>query len=352
MKLLHLLALIAVTTIGFSTNSYATDEHWALEVRKPYNAMIQSSQTLNFKPLQQASKPWKICALVPHLKDAYWIGIDYGLMTHAKALNVTVDLFEANSYYGRKRQLEQLDHCVNSDYDAILLGAVGPNILEHYGHPIHKKVIALVNMINAPEVYTRVGVNWYSLGVIIGEHLKNEYPEPGNLALLMGPYKVGGSARIEQGIHKALKNSQYRISSIRHADNNRNLHRKQLLQLLEQQTPDYIIGGAVAIEAAVSVLRQKGLSDEVKLLSSYFSPALWRALYRNKVIYSNDDRVVLQGKLAIDITVRELEGEPAFGDIGPIINRLTNNPPAQDQLKDSLAPAEFYPVYSVLAENK
>lgn len=104
--------------------------------------------------------------------------------------------------------------------------------------------------------------------------------------------------------------------SVHHTDNNRNLYRDQINQLLASATPDYILGSAVAIEAAVAIVQQRQLQQKVQLLSSYLSPAVLRGIYRKRIAYSNDDSVVLQGKLAIDVTVRELQGEPAFGDIG------------------------------------
>lgn len=349
-KVLHLWLWSAVIFISFTAKAETNSPSWSLEQRTPYNAQIQTLKPLTYQALKNAKKQWKICTLVPHLKDAYWIGIDYGLMQHAKSLNINLELFEANSYYGVSRQLEQLDHCVQSDYDAILLGAVAPDILSFYPKQINKPIIALVNQINSKRVKTRVGVNWYQMGVMVGEFLKKHAKNNVDIALLIGPKKVGGSNWVEPGLRASIKGSQVNIKSIRHADNNRNLHRKQLQIQLKEFVPDYIIGSAVAIEASVSLLKQKGLTEQVKLVSSYLSPATLRGLYRNKVIYANDDQVVLQGKLAIDVIVRELEGAKAFGDIGPQIIGLDANAPKQSMLNNSLAPAEFYPQYRVKAK--
>jgi len=103
----------------------------------------------------------------------------------------------------------------------------------------------------------------------------------------------------------------------------------------------------VAIEAAVSTLKQKQLTQDIKLVSSYLSPAILRGLKRQKVVYSNDDLVVLQGKLAIDVTVKQLEGAAPFGDIGPAIVERTTSPNTLSDLSVSLAEADFYPLYQV-----
>ncbi len=340
---------IAIFIINCICQVEAAPSSWLLEQRSPYNSQVQELKSLHYTPLATASKAWKVCALVPHLKDAYWIGINYGLMRHAKQLNIHLDLYEANSYYGVSRQLEQLEQCLQADYDAILLGAVAPDILSFYPKKITKPIIALVNQLSSERVNTRVGVNWYQMGSMVGEFIKRNAKQQVQVALLTGPKKVGGSNWVEQGLRAAINDSHVQIKAIRHADNNRNLHRKQLQLQLKDFVPEYIIGSAVAIEASVSLLKQKGLTEKIKLVSTYLSPATLRGLYRGKVIYANDDQVVLQGKLAVDVIVRELEGAKPFGDIGPKIIPLDNNAPAQSALTNSLAPAEFYPKYKVTA---
>ena len=33
----------------------------------------------DYVPLPKASKKWDICVSFPHMKDAYWLGVDYGV---------------------------------------------------------------------------------------------------------------------------------------------------------------------------------------------------------------------------------------------------------------------------------
>lgn len=361
-KINSLMICLLPLFITMNVHGAPSSSSWSLEQRTPYNVKVQHASALDYHPLKNTIKPWKICALVPHLKDAYWIGIDYGLVQHAKALNIKLELFEAGSYYGKKKQLSQLSHCMNHDYDAILLGSVDPKLLSYYYDPITKPVTALVNRIDSPKIKTRVGVSWYQMGWHAGHFIKDQVEQnrienhdkhnnkeqaKTTLALLTGPDKQGGSDWVEQGIMAALENSKVTISSIRHADNNRNLYRDQLHHLLNDQTPDYILGSAVAIEAAIGEIQHKKVEERVKLVSSYLSPAVLRGLFRNKVAFSSDDLVVLQGKLAIDVIVRILEGANEFGDIGPAIQMLDKDVLSDNILSDSLAPAEFYPIYRV-----
>ncbi|MBT1443458.1 TMAO reductase system periplasmic protein TorT [Shewanella sp. JM162201] len=343
------IALLLIA-IGFST---AQAETWQLEQRSPFNALVQEVEPLSLTPLSKTEQAWKLCVLVPHLKDAYWIGINYGLSVQAKALGVSFDMFEAGGYDHKARQLAQLGECLKEDYDAVLLGAVSPDLLQSLPHDFSKPVLALVNKLDDPRVTTHIGVNWFEMGSRIAGAIKARFGSNGanagpsaTVALLAGPESAGGTELVEQGIKESLQGSKLSIGAIRHADNNRHLQREQLLQVLESAMPDAIIGSAVAIEVAVNQFGQTPPSKPVVLGSSYFSPAIARALQRGKIAAASDDKVVLQGRLAVDLAVRTLQGDKDFGDIGPAIVIRTANNSAASQLNESLPPAEFYPVYS------
>jgi len=45
----------------------------------PFNDLRQREQKL-YTPLDKAQKKWRIRVFIPHLKDAYWLGVNYGLI--------------------------------------------------------------------------------------------------------------------------------------------------------------------------------------------------------------------------------------------------------------------------------
>lgn len=347
-KPLQLWSLLLLWLCLYPAQAY---EAWELEQRSPFNEAIQQASPLTHTPLTKANKPWKLCALVPHLKDAYWIGINYGLAKQSQVLGLGLELHEAGGYGNTQTQLAQLKSCLDGDADAILLGAVSPHLLENQTLELTKPVLALVNQLADSRVQTHIGVNWYQMGYLTGQFLASTPYQ--RLAMLAGPEGRGGTDLVEKGVRQALQDSTVEIVAVMHADNNRNLYRDQLNLLLNQNKqplPQALLGSAVAIEAAMGTLRQGNMTDKMALVSSYLSPDVMRGLKRNKVAYANDDRVVLQGRLAVDLAVRRLQGEKAFGDIGPAILQLCPDNLNSMQLDDSLAPADFYPVYRVEAK--
>ena len=70
-----------------NTANAATQSWYPVEVdvwEPPFNAQRQRSQ-FEYTPLSKASQSWQICASIPHLKDAYWLAVNYGLIAEAAA---------------------------------------------------------------------------------------------------------------------------------------------------------------------------------------------------------------------------------------------------------------------------
>src|SRR5471032_3189328 len=56
-----------------------------------------------------ASKRWRIAFLFPHMKDPYWTGCAYGVISEAQRLGIAVDILPAEGYDDIKGQLRKMD---------------------------------------------------------------------------------------------------------------------------------------------------------------------------------------------------------------------------------------------------
>ena len=43
---------------------------------------------IDYTPLTKGSKKWNICVSFPHMKDAYWLGVAYGVIEEARRQGV------------------------------------------------------------------------------------------------------------------------------------------------------------------------------------------------------------------------------------------------------------------------
>ncbi|GAL33830.1 periplasmic protein torT precursor [Vibrio maritimus] len=132
------------------------------------------------------------------------------------------------------------------------------------------------------------------------------------------------------------------------ADNDKELQRNLIQEMIESYpTLDYIVGSAVAIEAAISELRAQPHHADIKLLSIYLSHGVYRGLLRNKVEFAPTDKMVEQGQLSIRQAVHYLRNEPYETDLAPKIEVLTPMLLDERVIAESLSPSAFRPIFSV-----
>jgi len=327
---------------------------------KPPFAGNKQSRTIDYQPLQTATKAWKVCSVYPHLKDSYWLSVNYGMVEHAKKLGIELKVLEAGGYPNLEKQQAQIMDCQQWDADAIILGTVDSTayqgILSRLTGEI--PVFATINDIDLADpdirknITAKVGVDWYEMGQAAGEFLAKRHPRGSgivNIAWLPGPAKRGGTKPVTQGFLDAVKNSDINIITTLWADNSKELQRNLIQQLFANgQHFDYIVGGAVAAEVAISELRANGKSSEINIVSTYLSHGVYRGLRRGKILFAPTDKMAQQAMLSIDQAVRHLEQKPIERDLSPKIEWLTPTHLPNKVITDSLSPAEFRPAFSVL----
>ncbi|PID37261.1 MAG: TMAO reductase system periplasmic protein TorT [Rhodobacterales bacterium] len=269
----------------------------------------------------------RICVVVPHFKDEYWLSVGYGLIEEAKATGSDLLLFESGGYHALRRQIELLASCVEREADAVLLGAVSaddPALLAAVADTARAvPVVALVNELHAPEISGWVGVDWTAMGRVIGRHLAGLYPKgsaPVAAALVTGPAVSGWSPLLEAGLTEGLRNAAVEIHHIGRSDTG--LH-EQLAQveIALQQVPqaEILIGSAPAIEGAMGLAATRPDALRPMLVSTYISHSVRRGLQSGKVAAAAFDAPVAQGRLGVRVALNARVGVFSQDLIGPQI---------------------------------
>lgn len=335
----------------------AQAEVWQIDARAVPFDDTSAAVPLAYVALDRAARAWRFCVLYPHLKDAYWLSVNYGMVEEARRLGVAFDVFEAGGYPNLTRQTEQLKGCAGDEFDAVILGTVSYEGLTAEVERIArtKPVIAAVNDIDDSGITAKASVPWTEMGAAAGRFLAERHPAgspPVRVAWFPGPQGAGWVRFVEKGFRAALAGSSAEIVITRFGDTGTEEQVLLVEEVLEAMPDvDYLVGSGPMAEAAVPILRARGLEGRVAIVSTYLSHAVYRGVMRKRILAAPTDSPVVQGRLAIEMAVRAMEGQLDIRHAGPPISIVTPETSGPEVIAGSLAPASFVPVFAMTAGN-
>jgi len=338
---------------ALTTGPAAAEEAWW--PIKVYDASSGSNVEVDYSPVEKASKPWNICVLFPHMKDSFWVAVAYGIVTEAERQGVNMTLYEAGGYENLPRQLSQFDDCMASNADAIVVGPISEAGLAQKfeeGIAAGKPVIATVNPVAEAKTTAKMYVEFDTMGEQTGKYLLDFLGgKEGKAVAFPGPAGSGWAESFYEGFKTALDGSNVAILDEMFGDSGVGVQ-LQLIQDALQAYPDMdvIWGTAPTAEAAIGAVAEIGREGEIQIMSSYENQAMLDAMNKGEILGFATQYPVLEGKVAIDMAVRALEGKDVMPFVKPIPDMIAKSNVDQIDMGLVLAPADWTPVYSVTAK--
>src|SRR5262249_25495275 len=151
-----------------------------------------------------------------------------------------------------------------------------------------------------------------------------------------------------KGFLDAVKDSDIEVVDSKYGDTGKEVQLKLVEDTLEAY-PDvkYIVGTSPTAEAAIGLLRDRGLMVMVKVLAYYFTPPVYTGIKSGRIMAALTDSAVIQGRVAIDQVIRILEGKDFYKRVGPKIYVIDSTNVKTFDRDSSLAPDDFKPTFSV-----
>jgi len=323
-----------------------------IPILKPDPANLDKVTEEKWTLLDKSSKKWNICASLPTMKDPYWKAADYGLVSHAERLGVALTILDAGGYDNLSKQISDLEDCVASGADAILVAAIsGEGVKSKVDQIVADglPVIESVNRIASPNVTARSTLDFKRLGIAAAEHLKSQAGgKPLRVAWFPGPEGAGWAVRSDEGFKQALEGSNVEIIATKWGDTGRDVQLGLIEDTLQAESSiDWIVGVAPAAEAAVGAIKDAG-RPEIKIASVYQTDTVASAINSGDIAYSGNDNVVWMAAIALDLGVRALEGENVKGtEIWPKPQAFTSDNPVDLENSSGFAPPDFLPEFQV-----
>ncbi|RYG90010.1 TMAO reductase system periplasmic protein TorT [Loktanella sp. IMCC34160] len=356
MKLVLKTATALALSAAFPATAFAEDAWFpypAQEVTPAFSADGEVS-AVTYEALEAAEQAWNICVSFPHMKDAYWLGVDYGVTAEAERLGVNLNVVEAGGYTELARQISQIEDCVAGGADAVVVGAIsfdGLNnvIAEVAGQGI--PVIDVINGVSSDAISAKSLVSFRTMGYETGAYLAERHPagsDPVQVGWFPGPAGAGWVEAAHAGFMEAVEGSAVEVLEPRYGDTGKETQ-LALVENVLQANPDvrYLAGTAVTAEAAQGLIRERGLQGEVDLLAFYMTPGVYTGIQRNFILAAPADSMVIQGRIAIDQAVRILEGKDYIQHVGPEIFVVDPENIGEVERTNILPPDGFAPVFSV-----
>lgn len=365
------LGVLSGVHAGFVLASGHEATWWPIAVKSYYGPYIaadkkpgQASPSLKRPKLEEwapplhKTEPYVLGVSFPHLKDSYWVSVNYGIMEEASRLGIGIKLVEAGGYDNLDTQNSQILSLLDQGVDGIILGAVSYTgndkvIAESEARGV--PVVEVVNDVYAPEVSAKAMVSFYEMGYLSGEFLV-EYAERKGLsnirvAFFPGPQISGWAPESLVGFRAAMEYfpGMVDLSCVKWGDTGAEVQSRLIRECLaEGPVPDYIVGNAVAAEAAVPILREKGLTDSCTIISTYMIPSLFDKIQNSSVAGAPADLAVFQARMAVDMMVRLLDGEKPGEDFpfrsGPFIPMVTPENVESYPYEGLFGPKDYKPV--------
>jgi periplasmic protein TorT len=342
-------SIAAATVVGLADGARAADQWWPFPVFENKDGELVATE---YVPLEKASQKWDLCVLFPHLKDSYWVAVDYGIVEEAKRLGVKATVLQAGGYDSLPKQISQFDDCVAAGADAIITAPISEaGMAKKLEEGMTKGIpqFGLANPIIDTPVTGKVTADFVLKGRQTGEYLVEHLGDAGGKAVSFpGPQGSGWAESYAQGFREALEGTSVELLEEKYGDTGVAVQLRLVEDAL-QTYPDMtaIWGTAPTVEGAIGAVAEAGLADQVTIMASYENQGMLDAMRSGEILGFATEFPVIQARMAVDMAVRALEDKLEKSSFLMLPKLITNDTAEEIDLTTVLAPADWQPVYAV-----
>ncbi len=310
-----------------------------------------------FEMAKPASRPWRIAYIFPHIKDPYWLGCSYGILSEARRLGISVDILPAQGYDDLVGQLRIMDEAIAAGYDAIVLSPISmtannESIARAKAHGI--PVFELANDSTSGDLAVKVTTSLKGMGIKATNWVIRDAQRRGlksiDIALLPGPKGAGWVEGEVKGTQEAIRKAPIpvRILDIEYGDSDRIIQSRLAAEIIARHGKklDYLIGCTGCAPAARLPLDEAKLKRKIRIVSYDLTGEIASLIPDGEISAAADTRAVSQARVVTDAAVEYLQGarlpKVILIEIGLVDGENYRNYP----LETSIAPNDHFPQLS------
>jgi|GEM_PF-494845 len=307
----------------------------------------------------RAGKPWRIAFLFPHIKDSYWVGCSYGVVSEAKRLSVVADIFPAEGYSDLVGQLRKMDETIAAKYDAIVISPLSQtanNSSIAKARALGIPVFELANDSTSDDLTIKVTTSLKGMGIEATQWVIRDAQQRGlksiNIALLPGPSDAGWVKGEVEGTLEAAHKAAIKVNivDIKYGDSDLIEQSQLAAQLLTEHGKqlDYILGCTGCAPAAILPIKEAGLNGKIRVVAYDLTREIANFIRKGEIFASADTKGVSQVRVTINAAVNFLEGRTRKLPHTILIKLglVDQNSYATYQFDASIAPEGYKPILS------
>lgn len=272
-------------------------------------AVRTDGQPQAYTPLDSASKPWRICALLPHGIDKFWWGVSWGLSEEAQRLHIKLGIYEAGGYDHQEVQRSQFVRCRQLGADAIILAAVTRSGLKREIEEAidnHVVVVDLINGVTDSAVSARVVGDSRGLGALAANYIRSRATRPPVTVLwLPGPSGAEWVSNAERGVREVLQPAVATLIDGGYDVPEPSRQMALIRTMFHTHQPDYVLANSVAAVAAARIVSDRKYQTQV--VAWYANEPVVALIEAGLIAAAPSNHPVLQARIGLDLAVRALE---------------------------------------------
>lgn len=273
----------------------------------------------NFVAAAPASKRWRIAFLFPHIKDPYWIGCSYGVVSEARRLGVAVDIFPADGYDDLVGQLRKMDEAMAAKYDAIVVSPLSQTAINSSiakARAIGIPVFELANDSTSDDLTIKVTTSLKGMGINATQWAIGDAQKRGrksiNIGLLPGPSDAGWVKGEVEGTRETAAGAPIKVNivDIKYGDSDRIVQSELAAQMFAAhgKTLDYVLGCTGCAPAALLPMHEAGLDGKIRVVAYDLTREIVGLISKGAIVAAADTKGVSQARVTINAAVDFLEG--------------------------------------------
>lgn len=278
---------------------------------------------LDYMPLDRAAERWNLCAVVPPQRFEYFQALAGGLAAEAARQGVSLELAAVDEF-DAEAQRALLESCLEGEPDALLVAAVAEDALGAALSRARARDLPVIGMVTGSGGDTataRIVTDRTGVGRAAGRFLSERHPagaETAEVVWLYGPRGSAVARDIDRGFRAGIAAGAIEIvyaEAIGLSD--REIRRAIRETVDEVESFDALVGGAKTIQIAAEELAAEFSAGAVELVSLTLTSSMLAGLEADRVFAAVNDKVVTQGRIAVDLAVRAIEQRPHLIDLRP-----------------------------------